>query len=72
MRISIIFTLIKYYWGDKIKEDEMGRVFGMHAEKCTEFWWGNLNEREHWEGLGIEGGIIIKISLKDVALEGIE
>jgi hypothetical protein len=30
--------LVQYYWGDKIKEDEMGRVCGMHVENCIEFW----------------------------------
>jgi hypothetical protein len=25
----------------------------------TEFWWGILNERDHFEGLDVDGRIII-------------
>jgi len=27
---------------------------------CTGFWWGNLRERDHLVGLGIDGRIILK------------
>jgi len=27
----------------------------------TEFWWGNLRERENLEGLGVDGRIILTL-----------
>ena len=30
----------------------------------TEFWWGNLKERNHLEDLGVDERIIIKIIFK--------
>jgi len=30
----------------------------------TGFWWGNLKERDHSEGLGVDGRIILKFILK--------
>jgi len=34
----VIFTLMKYYLGDQIKVDEMGRACGMYGEedKCVQ------------------------------------
>jgi len=26
----------------------------------TGFWWGNVKERDHFEGLGVDGRIILK------------
>ena len=34
------------------------------GEVCTEFWWGNLKERDHSEGLGVVGRRILKLILK--------
>jgi hypothetical protein len=31
------------------------------GEVCTEFWCGILRERDHLEGLGIEGRLILKL-----------
>jgi len=28
------------------------------GEGCTEFWWGNLRERDHWGDPGLDGRII--------------
>ena len=30
------------------------------GEACTEFWWGNLKERDHWGYPGVNGGIILR------------
>lgn len=30
----------------------------------TEFWWGNLRERNHLEDSGIDGRIILKLSFR--------
>ena len=26
----------------------------------TEFWWGNLRERDYWEDPGVDGRIILR------------
>jgi hypothetical protein len=30
------------------------------AEKCIHFWWVNLNEGDHLEGLGVSRRVILK------------
>jgi hypothetical protein len=35
------------------------------GELHTEFWWGNLRERDHVEHLGIDGRIILKRILRE-------
>jgi hypothetical protein len=38
-----------------------GRVVSMgRGEGRTGFWWGNLGEREHLEGLDIYGRVVLK------------
>jgi hypothetical protein len=40
-----------------------GRRWAGHVariEMCTEFWWGNVNEQDHLDGLGLDGGMILK------------
>ena len=32
---------------------------------CTGFWWGNLRERDHLEGPGVNGRIILKSFFRD-------
>jgi hypothetical protein len=30
------------------------------GEVCTEFWWGNLGERDHWGDPGVDGMLIVR------------
>jgi hypothetical protein len=47
----------------KTEKDEMGggvwHVWG-RRETHTEFWWGNLRERDNFENIGADGRIILK------------
>ena len=40
------------------KRGHLARTGG--GELHTEFWWGNLRERNHLGDLGVEGRIILK------------
>ena len=35
------------------------------GEVHTEFWWGNLKERDHLEDLGVDESIILKLIFKN-------
>jgi len=51
-----IFRVIKsriMKWAERVAR--MGR-----GEVHTGFWWGNLRNRDHFEGPGIDGKIILK------------
>jgi len=37
---------------------------------CTGFWWGNLRERDDWEGTGVEDNI--KMHLQEVGCGGMD
>jgi len=37
----------------------MWHVWG-REEVCTEFWWGNLRERDHWRDPDVDGRIILR------------
>jgi len=38
-----------------------GSTYWGRGEAYTGFWWGNLRERDHLVGLGIDGRIILKL-----------
>jgi len=49
-----------YCSGDQIKKNGIGRACSIHGGGVyTGFWWGNLRERDHLEGPGIGGRIIL-------------
>jgi hypothetical protein len=53
----------KFYSGDQIKKNEMGRACGTYGrqERCIQgFWWGDLRKRDHLEDLGVNRRIILK------------
>jgi hypothetical protein len=47
-----------------MKKNEMGGACGTYGRERTGFWWGNLNERDHLEELGVDGRIILKFVCK--------
>jgi hypothetical protein len=56
-----LLLLTKYYSGDEIEKNEMSGACGTYGERgevYTEFWWGNLREKEHLDDPGIDGRII--------------
>jgi hypothetical protein len=53
--------LTKYCSGDQIEKNYMGGVFStVGGEVYTGFWWGNMRERDHLEGPGVDGKIILR------------
>ena len=42
------------------------------GEVRTRFWWGNLREKGHFEGLGLDGRIILKGSLRSGMGHGLD
>ena len=68
MRGSDLYCLLTYCEGVEL-EDEMRGLRGTHCgeEKDTEFWWGNLKERDNWEYLRVDGKILKWSSRNTVA-----
>jgi hypothetical protein len=59
----MIFTLTKYYSGNQITENEIGRTCGMYwrQERYIQgFGGGDLRKIGCFEHLGIDGGIKLK------------
>jgi len=45
---------------NSIQEEIMSRLKSGRGEVYTEFWWGNLRERNHLEEPGLDGRIILR------------
>jgi hypothetical protein len=46
-------------------KSEMGRACNIwETEVHIQYWWRNLEEREHWQDSGIDGRIILKWIIK--------
>jgi len=48
-----VIKLRRMRWAGHVAH--MGR-----GEACTRFWWGNLRERDHWGGPGVDRGITLR------------
>jgi hypothetical protein len=48
--------------GDEIKKNEMGSENGTYKVQSGAYgvWVGNMEERDHLEGLGVGGRILLK------------
>ena len=51
-------------WSAHIKNDDVWWGMWGRGKAPIGFWWGNLRERTHMEGLAVDGRIILKWSLK--------
>jgi hypothetical protein len=49
------------YLGGQIEKNEIGTACGAcrEEERCIQGLWGNLREKDHFEGLAIDGRIIL-------------
>ena len=54
----VIVLLSKYYLVDKVKQDKIGERCSMQG---WEMWDGKLEGTEHFEDLGVDGNIILKL-----------
>jgi hypothetical protein len=56
----------KYYYGDKIKENEVGEACSMYRsdEICTQKLAGNPEGKSDFENLGVNRRTILKLILK--------
>jgi hypothetical protein len=54
--------LTKYYSGDQIQKNEMGGACSTYRgeDRCKQFWWGKLRERDHFGDPGVDEKIIIR------------
>jgi hypothetical protein len=63
--------LTKYYSGDQMKENEMGRSCGKYGEENA-FRGRKPAGKRHLENLNIEGRIILKYFLNRVGRRGMD
>jgi hypothetical protein len=60
IRSFLICTLTPYCSGDKIENNENGGTCKYGGEeRCIEFWWRKLRERDQLEDSGVDGRIIL-------------
>jgi hypothetical protein len=52
----------KYYSSEEIKQDEMDKTCSTYGEQGIRrgYWWGNVKSSDYFEGLGLDGKIILK------------
>jgi hypothetical protein len=56
MRSFMICTAQQILLGDQIKKNDSGRACRTYGGQVhTVFWWGNVQERDHSEDLGVDG-----------------
>jgi hypothetical protein len=60
--ILLISAPHQIFFGLSIKKNEMGSVCGTYRreDRCVEFWWRDLRERDYLEDLGVDGRIMLK------------
>jgi hypothetical protein len=51
-----------YYSGDQIETNEMGGHVARIGERRGAYrvWWGNLKERDYFDGSSLDGRIILR------------
>jgi len=58
--------LIKYYSGDQIRKNVLGRAYGMHGEeeRCIQGFGGEPAVKDHLEDPDVDGRIILRWILR--------
>jgi hypothetical protein len=61
VRTSCAVLLTKYCSSDQIKENEMGRTCSTYRERCIQDFGGRRKERDHLQGLCVDGMTVKRI-----------